>query len=163
MRIERNPETAAKTLDRLVRGARGALPAEAFDGPTRARIVDAAFRGARVDEESAPLFVPIRRWIGAVLAPTMALAVLFVPMLRERTPARPDTVSAPRMTISKQGDEVVFDIANGGTVHRIYRAESVSELRSGLGDRPFAEVKGSFRDRLAPRDGEPALVFYRIE
>ena len=60
------------------------------------------------------------------------------------------------LTAQKQGNKVIFNIANGHRSHRVLR----SEEPDFKGATTFTTEDGRFVDRL---QGGPDLVFYRID
>ncbi len=62
---------------------------------------------------------------------------------------------APRVEVLKDGEEVVFVIANGRRSHQVSRS-----TRPDRGGEVFRTTTGEFRDRL---DSEAKLVFYRVD
>jgi len=78
--------------------------------------------------------------------------VLFADRLGEPTNHGPLTVRA-----AKNGDEVVFTIANGGRAHRVFK----SSVPTNFDPSTAVTVRdGSFRDSA---DDGSDLVFYRID
>ena len=68
----------------------------------------------------------------------------------------PDGTSAS-LVASKQGDRVVFTIANGGRPHQVYRSTAPDGLAR---DRSLSVQDGVFVD---PFRHDEHLVFYRID
>ena len=126
--------------------------AEQLSTDCRTRILEASRPGQKL-RPLASLFLPLRGWALAGALPvallTLALGYGFLP--------GPETESdtAPTLRASRVGDEVVFQIANGGKPHRVYRSTSAGEAGEAM-----AVTDGRFRDRL-DRGGD--LVFYRID
>ena len=100
------------------------------------------------------LFPPVRRWAAAAgipLALTVGLA-----WLGER--AGTPTPSGIRIQAVKQGEEVVFTIADGRSVHQVRKSEDPSAFDSASAVR--VKNGGSFRDDA---DSGADLVIYRID
>jgi hypothetical protein len=103
---------------------------------------------------TATLFPPIRRWAlaaGIPLVLTIGLAWVGA-RVGEPTP------SGVRIEAAKQGEEVVFTIADGRRVHQVRKSESPTEFDQAATVR--IRNGGSFRDG-ADTGGD--LVFYRID
>jgi hypothetical protein len=79
----------------------------------------------------------------------LALVVGYLPF---RGGAEPQPGFSPTLQASKVNGQVVFEIANGDRVHRVYRWQGSWEL--------YGTTRGSFADEL--RAGGD-LVIYRIE
>ena len=141
---------------------RAVAPArESLDDATRARILDAVSRRPAAQPRPAPLaslFVPMRRLALAGTVPALALTMLLAWVLLPGTATVPNVdTDGPTLQASKVGGEVVFVIANGGKLHRVYRSSSPE----ADGDaRLFATTDARFQDRL---EGDERLVFYRID
>jgi len=130
-------------------------PEERLSGTARQRILATAREAGEQRRPSfASLFLPSRlAWTAVVpvLALTLALGLQFV--------SRPEVQEAgTHVAVMKDGDDVVFVIANGRRLHRVYRTEGQAGP-SPQGE-PFAVTDGIFRDRL---DSDANLVFYRID
>jgi hypothetical protein len=63
----------------------------------------------------------------------------------------------PRLEAVRQGDEVIFKIANGDRSHTVRKSNSASDLQDS---ESVVVTDGAFRDRL---DSGGDLVFYRID
>jgi len=152
-----NEKHSGSELDGLIadwRRASGA--AESLSSPARRRIFTAARGEGKRPAALASLFLPVSRLIVSAGLPAAALTLLFgVAVLPVPEGVKSD--APPSLHARKQGDEVVFVIANGGQQHRIYRSTSLAELGSG---EPFATADAAFRDRI---DANPGLTFYRID
>ena len=90
---------------------------------------------------------PIRKITRIVLAVLVSYGTL--------TGTGPDGI-APRLLASKQGDEVVFVIANGERTHSVSRLSRPVERQGEA----MVVNDGTFRDRLS---SDAQLVFYRID
>lgn len=131
---------------------------EALSGPARERILEAAgqegTRRVRFELPS-PLFLPARSFALAALLPLLVLSLAVGSFLLP-TGSGTDG-AAPRLLASRQGDEVVFVIANGDRPHQVLKA---ADPRGLEGAEPVEVEAGTFRDRL---DSGTDLVFYRID
>jgi hypothetical protein len=158
-RIFRYRRREQGVLDRALADWRAARKApERLSGPARERILEAAGRDRtrRIALElPSPLFLPARRFALAAVLPLLVLSLAVGYLL---LPGRSGLDgSAPRLLASRQGDEVVFVIANGDRPHRVVKVTDPRE--TGAGQAVDVE-QGVFRDRL---DSEASLVFYRID
>jgi len=61
------------------------------------------------------------------------------------------------VAVSKQGDQVTFTIANGGSAHTVYRSTSPESFDLA---RAVRVSDGEFVDRV---DDQASIVFYRID
>ena len=96
---------------------------ETLSGPARERILEAAGRGEtrRVRFElPSPLFLPARRFALAAVLPLLVLSLAVGYFLLPAGSGSDETV--PQLLASRQGDEVVFVIANGDRPHRVLKA-----------------------------------------
>jgi len=134
-------------------GQRRPLTQPRLSGTARTRIAARLAHGDGPAETGSSLFVPLRRVAVAALAPALALAVALGALTIGRHPA---TAGPARVQAIKQGDDVVFVIANGQRNHRIYR----SDAPAGGQWEALGTTRQEFRDRLR---GESNLVFYRID
>jgi len=149
-----------RNLDRAVsawRDAEASLPAERLSAGARANIRVLARQAvpadADIDRPLARLFLPLARMAAAAGVPVLILAVSFGWILQGGS--RPETSLS--IEISKIDGQAVFDIANGGRLHRVYKSTSAGKMGS---EDLFATVRGSFSDKL---EGDENLVFYRID
>ena len=128
---------------------------ERLSTTSRARIVESARTraGANRPRPLVSLFLPLRGWALAGALPVALLTLALGYGLGPGPATGPDP--APTLRATRVGDEVVFEIANGGEPHRVYRT-------TGAGDPGEAVTvsNGRFRDRL---DAGGDLVFYRID
>lgn len=162
-----NPERAKRQqiLDRAVsvwRDAEAQVPAPRLSDGARANVRALARQsndrsGHAVDRPLARLFFPIGRLAAAATLPALILAVSFGWMLRGNDqPIGPEIVNVV-IESHKLNGQAVFDIANGGRVHRVYKSSSASDIS---GEDLFATVDGAFIDGLTGDDG---VIFYRID
>jgi len=124
--------------------AEESLPAE-----TRRRIASTVWNEGR---EFQPLFVPSRwlRWAAAVPAALVTLATLVV--LADRPGHQAEFVGA-----EKNGDEVVFQIADGRGPHTVVKSTDPALFNP----RASATVQdGQYSDRV---NSGPVLVFYKLD
>jgi len=133
-------------------------PADRLSPAARARI---ASLGSIRESRLSPLgwlFFPATRFAiaGALPVALLSLSLGYLAWDEMHDPvAVPSTGASIEATID--GDNVVFVIANGSRVHRVYKSKNPNQF----GDRPeFTTRDGSFEDRV--NDGQ-ALVFYRID
>ena len=142
------------------REAEAVVPAERLSSGARANVRALARRGAAAAPERplVGLFVPVGRLVAAAGVPALLLAVSFgwfiggdgAELGRSETPG-------VGIETSKVKGQAVFNIANGGRVHHVYKANSAKELaRAEL----YTTTRGSFKDSL---DGDPGVIFYRID
>jgi len=148
-----------RALDEALAAWRGSpLPQESLSDATRGRILD----GVRRREERpwieplAALFLPARRFALAAGLPALALALILGYSLIPAELGGGVDQTPTRLQVSKQGDEVVFLIANGQQTHTV----SVSDKAHVVHSRTTFTVTDSFRDRL---QSESNLTFYRFE
>jgi hypothetical protein len=137
--------------------------AEVDDGqlsaPVRARVMDAIKGGGetRVSYQT-PLFLPLRRVLLAAAAPALVLALAVGYLM---TPGGGAVIESPaqatNLDVIRQGDDIVFVIANGNTTHRVYKSTAINDLGAA---EPVEVSNGVYRDRIDPQAG---LVFYRID
>ncbi len=128
-------------------------PAESeLSSAARNRVLRSAMAGpdARDMPRIASLFPPYRRLALAAFLPVGLLAVILALTLG----GSPDPVS---ITVEKVGDQVVFNIANGGRVHSISKSNTPHTFDPGKSVRV---QDGSYQDSLI---GNGELVFYRID
>jgi hypothetical protein len=103
---------------------------------------------------TATLFPPVRRWALAAGIPLVLVAGLAWLGGGVGDPAPPGV----RIEAAKQGEEVVFTIADGRRVHQVRKSENPSEFDSAAAVR--VRNGGSYRDGV---DKGADLVFYRID
>ena len=146
---------AKSELDLAVAAWRGTERSEHLSPEVRARILGSA-RAEAPRSSLRPLvtlFFPTWRWAWAGVAPvvllTLALAVLAIP--------HRGGSGTMRVAARKVSGEVEFQIANGGTPHRVSKRSS--PYRAGEGE-SIATRNGSFRAAL---DSDETIVFYRID
>lgn len=139
---------------------------ERLDDGVRARILEQAYQPAKPSMQPlSPLFLPFRSMALAGALPALLLAIVLGYLPYSSSPVHSEQVAhagspglrAAKLTAAKVEGEVLFEIANGGRLHRIYR-------RNGEGSHArwelHATASGSFRDELQSGD---TLVIYRIE
>lgn len=156
------PRRDSGALDRALDDWRSAGKSpERLSGPARQRILDAVGESGerRVRFESpAPLFVPVRRFALATALPLVVLGLAVGYFLLPGSGVGPAADgAAPLLLASRQGNEVVFVIANGDRPHRVTRTDDPSLPEAG---EPVEVEQGVFRDRL---ESDAKLVFYRID
>jgi hypothetical protein len=148
-------ERPTPDLDSALQEWRQARPATAsLSQPTRSRILRQ--RPAHI-EPAVPLFFPARRLALATAIPLLVLSLmagyLLMPGGALETAANGD---GPVLQAVRQGDEVVFVIANGGGSHLVRKSNDPSILADS---ETFVVSDGAFRDSI---DSGSNLVFYRI-
>jgi len=147
-------------LDTAVRQWREASTSGETLGPaTRAAILRSTRdRGER--PTLAALFLPTRRLVWAAGLPALALGLALAALLGVEGLPAPGLREPARIEVSRVGDEVVFQIANGKRLHRVYRSELAADTAAPGQEEAFAVTAGTFRDRL--HSGSD-LVFYRVD
>jgi hypothetical protein len=127
----------------------------------RARILrySALSRELRIRPERAvPLFFPARRLALATALPVLVLSLmvgyLLIPGGAMQTA---ESGGGPVLQAVRQGDEVIFTIADGGGSHMVRKSRTPNALEDC---ETFVVSDGAFRDRL---DSGGGLVFYRID
>ncbi len=150
-----NGTPASTRLDRMVRACRevadDTLSVEAREGVLRA-VLNTAPR-----HEALPaLFTPTRRLVLTGALPLLLAGVLLLALDDGiQSPAVGEGV--PTVTVSKQGDQVLLQIANGGRPHYVSRSTQPDRFD------PSSTVRvhdGAYAERLAD---QADLVFYRID
>jgi hypothetical protein len=152
-------ENSAKVLADAVQALRSheADGAETLSEGSRSRVFQAVTEGDAVPPAWARLFTPWRRMALTGLAPLLlVVAVVGWLGLRVEGP-RHDILQPIGVEVVKTGDEVVFNIANGGRDHFISTSERPDRFD---GSTRAKVVDGTFADRL---DRGSELVFYRID
>jgi len=130
------------------------LPEERLSETCRGKILEAALHPSGENRPIASLFLPTRKVLfagGLPLALSCALVLVF---LHLRTPS---ISQALNVQATKQGDHVVFTIANGNRGHVVYKSNIPAHFERGSGIRI---EDGTFSDLAA---GGPDVVFYRID
>lgn len=142
---------------------RGTAQPESLSATARANVLRAA-RVARADAPAEGTW-SVPRWVFAAAAPTLtvaALAGLWTLSLPEGEVAGDPGAShvveiSHKISVSKVGDEIVFDIANGTQVHEILKSTTPRHFdertRTETGD-------GSYKDAL---NNGVTLTFYKID
>ena len=143
-------DIADRLLDEAIADLRGSVRDETLSPSCRASIVEEAVRA----ESPAPSGVRlIARWalvFGAV--PVAAAAFLLIALAPEPDRHAPELVSA-----EKQGESVVFTIADGSGSHRVLASTNPGRFD---GAREMRSVGGEF---TVSASEEPKLVFYKID
>lgn len=164
-------------LDKAIRATRRAAGSPRLSDEARGR-VHAALREARAAQPESRTVAPWAWLSGPRLAAASAIPLALVATLvvtgrsgrlELPAPSEPEAGMASvleqaptRVTAEREGDTVSFRIANGRSVHRVYRATSPD----GFDDsRPVAvENGGLYVDRHEPLDeARETIVYYRIE
>ena len=164
----REQKKRQRILDRAVsawRDAEACIPVQRLSSGARANVRVLARRRANAAAERplSRLFLPAARLAAAAAVPALILAVSFGWVLRDGRNApyadKPAGTSVASISIEsrKVDGQAVFDIANGGRVHRVYKSTSASDIG---GSDLYATVEGAFSDTLA---GDAGVVFYRID
>jgi hypothetical protein len=134
-----------------------------LSGHVRERILDTVGPNPVQRVRFAPqtvLFTPLSRLALAAAAPMMVLTLAVGYLLMPATAPAPGVVAAADSTnleVIRQGEEVVFLIANGKTTHFVYKSTQITELQRA---QPVVVSDGVFRDRI---DQSANLVFYRVD
>lgn len=141
-------EATSRLRDSL--GAGESLSAESWE-----RILSlAAATPARFEKALKPLFVPAFRLAVAACAPVVVAAAVGAVVFLNRSGSGE---GAAALRAQKVGDQVVFTIANGKSVHYVYRSTDPGRFD------PSSAVRvegGQFAERAT---NSPGIVFYRIE
>jgi hypothetical protein len=127
---------------------------ETLSPAARAKLFTRVTSPASAPFGTTTLFPPVRRWAlgaGIPLVLTVGLA-----WLGGRVD-RPEPVGV-RIEAAKQGDDVVFTIADGRRVHQVRKSDNPTEFERAAAVR--IRNGGSYRDG-AEAGGD--LVFYRID
>lgn len=154
-------DSGAAELDGAIRAWRALEKAdgggERLSNATRARILGQA---GDADESRptpfASLFVPTRRLALAGVVPLLVLSLAMGYLLIDPVASIGGGDPAVRLEVSKQGEDVVFLIANGERPHRVYR----STRPNAVPDELYVTAQRAFRDRL---DSRGDVVYYRID
>jgi hypothetical protein len=122
---------------------------EALSAGARRRIAEAAWTEGR---EFRPLFVPSRwiRWATAV--PAVAVTVATLGVLVDRPGHQAQFVGA-----EKNGDEVVFEIADGRGPHTVVKSTDPARFNPAAS---ATTQDGQYSDRV---NTGPVLVFYKLD
>jgi hypothetical protein len=143
-------------LNEALAAWRASDSAERFTAGARANILERAHRARQEADlpRLAQLFVPVAKVAYAGVLPLLVLALTLGWLGRASVPAGPEQV---RIETSKIDGEAVFRIANGGRMHKVYRA--TSPLKSAEKEL-LATTDDSFSDSLV---GSSGVVYYRID
>ena len=128
-------------------------PEERLSQGCRTRILRSVDQEA-VRRPLAPLFVTSRQWAVAAVTPVLVLTLALGYLGLSGSDPAPGNAT---VNVTKQGDHVVFLIANGSRDHRVYKSTHSDGQASW---KAYTTTTGSFRDRL---DSDVDLVFYRID
>ena len=146
---------AATRLDRMVHACREAaddrLSAEARDG-----ILQSVRNTAPRPDPLRALFTPTRRLVLTGALPLL-LAVVLLLTLDDGIQRPAVGEGVPTVRVSKQGDEVLLHIANGGRPHYVSRSTQPDRFERSSTVRVS---DGVYTERLKDRAD---LVFYRID
>lgn len=153
----------AQLLDAALGGwreAEGFLPVERLSAGARAniRVLSRQRTSAAAERRLSSLFVPLGRLVAAAGVPALLLALSFGWLVGGGDAGSGDS-ETPVLAIetSKVNGQAVFQLSNGGRIHRVYRASSARDLaRAEL----FTLARGSFVDSL---EGDAGVVYYRID
>jgi len=151
-----NDSPAVARLDRMAAACRevtgDTLSPEARDGILN------AVRNAAPRHDSLPvLFTPTRRLLLTGALPLLLAGVLLLTLNDGMQPPAVGVGGAPTVRMSKEGDQVLLHIANGGRPHYVSRSTQADRFE------PSSAVRvsdGVYAERLSDRAG---LVFYRID
>jgi hypothetical protein len=152
---KKTPIEADSTVDAAIASWRQAgRGTETLSPSSRADLFARVSAGGPELSGTATLFPPVRRWALAAGIPLVLTCGLAWLAEREGESPRPGL----RIQATKQGEDVVFTIADGRRVHRVVRSETPERFDSESAVR--VRSGGSFRD-----DAETGadLVFYRID
>jgi hypothetical protein len=140
----------------MARACRGGAE-ERLSGETRARVLSAALGHDGAGEPLPVLFTPTRRWVVGGALPVLLAATLLIG-IGPGSGELPTTEAPPPLPrFSKQGDQMLVSIANGGRQHRVVRSTDPRHFEPSAGvrvtDGAYAEGLGDSSD----------LVFFRID
>jgi hypothetical protein len=138
-------------LNDAIRSLKSNLRSEALSEASRARIFDAARQPLGRFEALAFLFPQARTVAAALAFPLVLTMALLLSLPSPIAPGRQAKIVA-----TKNGENVVFTVANGHKEHRVFK--STDPTRFGVKEVP--EVGGRFSDRA---DNGVELVFYRVD
>lgn len=147
-------DTGADPLEQTLHAWREApLVPEALSASAREGIRQAITGEYESLPNPSPLFVPVGKLALAGGMPAVLLLAVIVLMTRDgSSPAQ----SSLRVQAAKEGDQVVFTVANGARTHTVY----TSHVANGFDARSGVRVRGTFADTLT--NGEN-LTFYKVD
>ena len=163
MLFKANKQRGSQALEEALgawRESESILPAERLSPGARANIRVLSRQAASVAPESTltRLFVPFGRIVAAAGVPALLLALSLGWFLGCGSTELDGTETAPlAIKTSKVNGQAVFEIANGGSEHRVYRADSPQKLADAA---LYTTATGSFTDTL---DEKSTVVYYRID
>ena len=158
MRFLKNSKNeAGSKLSEMVAAARTGREST-LSGDTCSAILTRALHPEQAEAPLPALFAPTRRLIVAAGLPAILGAVLLVGLEREVAPAGEGQANGtPRIAATKVGDEVHFNVSNGGRPHYLARSASAD----GFADVSRVRLDGgAYVEELSD---SAALVFYRID
>ena len=152
----RSLDPGADRLGEALQAWRQAPPApEALSAAAREGIREAITRNPARPRALPLLFLPVRR---IALAGGMPAALLVAVILLVARGDGTGTLvpGSPRVQATKEGDRVIFTLANGSRRHTVYTSHAPNDFdaRSGV------QVRGRFTDALT---SEADLTFYRVD
>ena len=150
------PKASQEQLDRAIAELRTSSESaqERLSEGFRGRILEASQRPGYEIRPMPSLFLPTKRLALAGGLPLALSAALLVVFAYLRTPTISPVVG---VQAAKQGDQVIFTIANGGKSHTVYKSNIPVHFERGSRIRI---ENGSFSDLAT---GGPDIVFYQIE
>jgi hypothetical protein len=144
-------------LERMVHAGRSAAE-EGLSEEARTRVLSVALRDTGTDEPLPALFTPTRRLVVAGALPVLLAVALLVGIVPEsRQPQLAGPTGSATIQVSKQGDEVLFNIANGHRAHRVARSTDPNRFEASD---EVSVTNGAYSEHLSDTAD---LVFYRID
>lgn len=141
------------------REAEARIPAERLSPGARAniRVLVRQRADAAAERSPANLFLPLGRLAAAVGVPALILVVSFGWLIGNVEESAVSNGGSISIESRKVGGQAVFEIANGGRIHRVHRSNSPRDLAHA---ELFATTYGTFTDSLV---GDSGVVYYRID
>ena len=150
------PVASQEQLDRAIAELRTSIePAQGrLSEGLRDKILEVSLRPGEEIRPMSSLFLPTQKLALAGGLPLALSAALLFVFAYLRTPPVAPLVG---VQATKQGDQVILTIADGGRSHIVYKSNIPVHFERGRGIRI---ENGSFSDLAT---GGPDVVFYRIE
>jgi hypothetical protein len=150
------PARNREDLDRAIAACRTSLrPSAKLSDPARATILQAALDATIHPDPLPQLFFPVRRLALATLAPAVILVLGVV--LLQSLPGGSRRPEIPRIRAAKQGDQVVFTVADGKRPHVAYKSTSADRFDRSNG------IRVEHNRFVDSANAGPNLVFYTVE
>jgi hypothetical protein len=143
-------------LDRAIAACRGPVRSTArLSEAVHATIMQAALDATTRPGPLPQLFFPVRRLVLATLAPA-AILVLGVVLVQSLPGGSPRSENL-RIQAAKQGDQVVFTVADGKRPHVAYKSTSADRFDRSNG------IRVEHNRFVDSASAGPSLVFYTVE